>query len=566
MPEGASTDRANGVVADHGAVSGQPKGPSSEGADQAKASHLSNSLIHKQFGAGSNGGKAGKVGGSAGANSLGSGGVVGAKTNAYDTTFYTLTAAPKGITQTKVDALIAAKQKANPKEIGAKVSVGGAGVSAQSKIFLSWIVARLGSRKRWGTEADLVAEIGPAPKGGTRPKGQVTLRLDGAGNASIELISKAPPTVAKKFATVADGKAGLKTTYGFKSVIGDGASWSVSDLNKAAKSFGMLSAGEISALAGVVLRRTNTITGPDGKPLLGLFQHKAELTAAGGSTHSATLSLADGAFTQDTVSFVGGTKGSAPASIATILHEVGHAVETHALRKAAVAHHDADAATNRASSSFTTANNAYKADMAPANAAGPVAFASFNKLPQKDIRAGLGYARALNGVMGAIDKFGKNRSLSKVGQLRTAAKQAVTKRDTAKGALQTKSPTSGVFAALDPYSNSLDVLMKSALAAMAGFETWKKAQKISGVAKTKFDDTQGAERTNNAGDKERPSKRLLAFEKVAKGVKPVTAYAKTGTAEFYAESFSLWKSDPEYLAANCPKIKKWFDAGGHLKD
>ena len=65
------------------------------------------------------------------------------------------------------------------------------------------------------------------------------------------------------------------------------------------------------------------------------------------------------------------------------------------------------------------------------------------------------------------------------------------------------------------------------------------------------------------------SKRLARFRAFVGKEKltPPTQYAKDeGMAEWYAEAFSLWKNDPEFLGDQYPKVKKWFDDGEHLKD
>lgn len=61
------------------------------------------------------------------------------------------------------------------------------------------------------------------------------------------------------------------------------------------------------------------------------------------------------------------------------------------------------------------------------------------------------------------------------------------------------------------------------------------------------------------------SKRLAEFMKVVrqKKIAPVTEYAATGDAEFYAEAYSMWLTDPKQLEQKAPDLKKYFEAGKH---
>ncbi len=53
----------------------------------------------------------------------------------------------------------------------------------------------------------------------------------------------------------------------------------------------------------------------------------------------------------------------------------------------------------------------------------------------------------------------------------------------------------------------------------------------------------------------------------ANGILPFTAYAKENwphkPTEFFAEAYSLWLTDREYLKTNAPLLLAWFDAGHH---
>jgi hypothetical protein len=78
--------------------------------------------------------------------------------------------------------------------------------------------------------------------------------------------------------------------------------------------------------------------------------------------------------------------------------------------------------------------------------------------------------------------------------------------------------------------------------------------------------TAGEEKAAARSADGKTSKRLENFDAYVKanGLKSPTDYGTTGMAEFYAESYSLYKTDPEYLKANNPKVFEYFENNKHL--
>src|SRR5262249_24916593 len=102
-----------------------------------------------------------------------------------------------------------------------------------------------------------------------------------------------------------------------------------------------------AALEQVELIRVNNIPGHPNDA--GQFEtpHPAATKADDVKIH-AKLRLANRAFNHDTVQFAGGTARTVPASFFTILHEVGHAVESSVYREKWRAHVEALAAVRAA--------------------------------------------------------------------------------------------------------------------------------------------------------------------------------------------------------------------------
>ncbi len=62
-----------------------------------------------------------------------------------------------------------------------------------------------------------------------------------------------------------------------------------------------------------------------------------------------------------------------------------------------------------------------------------------------------------------------------------------------------------------------------------------------------------------------PEGRALAeFEELSKGMAPLTEHAKTNTNEAFAETFALYKLNPEGIKRLNPKLAAWFKRQGYL--
>lgn len=498
------------------------------------------------------------VGTSAGAGK-GSGGGAGAgsKSMLYDTTAYTIAPPPVGTKKADIVAAIDAKQNATPPELGKTIKVEGVQAGSDEELHLYWVISALGDPTRWGSEADIITQIGFPPKTGAAPKGRVTLRIDGEGNATAVLVGPGVPSVAAAFASVADAQKGLKATFGLKDVVDGDATWSLDDLNKVNAAFGRLSSGERASLSGVVLKRMHTLE-ENGRPLGGKFETHHSLSADGKTaTSEATLSLADAAFAGDLKSFIGGGADAAPASFQTILHEVGHAVEEAERYKTREAKFQAQAVENQKIELFNNEVAATNTAITDLNNAINPAAKKMKDWPAADKKAANAYVGAVQGVTTAVSAYAGNAKSADNQKLDDAATKAIAKRDAAKTALQTKAPSNPAptdFATVEAKQGDLYTAAGKRATALANLDTAKAAHT---AAKKADDATQTKGQTNRL-------KKFADFVKKEKIPEP-TEYAKTGIGEFYAESFSFFRTDPEFLKRVAPKLFDWFDKGEHLK-
>lgn len=461
----------------------------------------------------------------------------------YDTTQFTLPPLPSGYTLAMITGELKKKQSATPPDIKSWTA-NGVKPGSTEELYVLYAIWQLASTARWGTESDLVAEIAPGKKGA------IQVKISTAGDAVGTLDAAKAPQAAATFATVADAITGLKTKFGLTDVIGEkGQSWTVDQLNKVSGAWGRLGASEATALSGYTLILTdNTLTGPGGTHADGLTTRQ-DKTSADGLSASKTreIRFTVGMFDVDLRSFVGDSSNAAPASFLTIIHEAGHAQETKLVDDANTAEMAALVETNKA---IVAGNGAGAKAVASRNTA---VLGHWNHFKPADQTASKPFVDALDAAHKAIAAFRIEPDPTKMAALESPAQAAVKARDTAKAAVPAANPAHAAFATAVA---DQDAHLAAARNVLAKRQAQAAASAVTTAAK------------NPAGTS---SKRLQAFVDfvTANGIQPVTQYAKDNwpakPAEFYAEAFSLWHTDPVFFASYSTKLKTWFDDGNHLK-
>ena len=398
--------------------------------------------------------------------------------------------------------------------------------------FLLNVIVRLANTARWGSELDLVTDIGSG-------KGEVTVRFDAAGKVEARLVGKPAPVVPAAFTKEKDAIDALVAKYKLAKVDGEhGKKWTIDELNKVLAAWGRLSTAEAAALEGYSLIRTDKLE-LAGEPLSGLTTHTDEVKPKETTpTHLREIRIADNAFAGDDRSFIGDAADAAPASFEILIHEVGHALEGKPfddLNTVAVA----DAAkANKA------AADAHTAQLATNRA---INTALHGKFPKTDLAAGQPLFDAVSAAQKVLQAFEATPDTAN----ETLAKKAISDRD----AVKAKVPaTNKILAGMAPAITAQDAYMTAIEALLAASNT-------ASASKAKADALKSGDNT----------KRLQAFIDFVnkESIKPPTAYAAkhwpSEPAEFFDEAFSLWKNDPVFFAKYSPKLKAWFDAGNHLK-
>jgi len=463
----------------------------------------------------------------------------------YDTGAQTFSPPASG---TKLDDLkseVAAKQASG--DLGKTVSVTGATAGSDAELYLWNALVQRAAKSNWGTEVDSVTAIGPAPAGGVAPLGQITIQLDASGNAHATLIASGGLPAITPAKDVQTAKASLVADFGFSKVVDGSATWTPEELSKVSAALSRLPQTDRGALSGVDLVRQATIVGPDGKPRSGQFSTNQGINAAGTTlTDTRQLEIADSAFSHDATSFIGGAGTAAPMSFETILHETGHAVEEKARLDAK---HAELAAEGTVKQGLTAAGAA----VATVNAASTASATTFNAYSDAQKKASNAYFRALQAAIGAINKFANETSSSAHPASEQAAQKTITARDKAKAALPAGNPAIADWAALSDAQDK-----------------WFTSAQASADARSKLGTAKAATAAVSATVAGGPaSKRLKAFVDfvTAQKINPLTTYAKDNwpahPEEFYAEAYSLWLNDPDYLTSQLPALKTWFDQGNY---
>ena len=383
------------------------------------------------------------------------------------------------------------------------------------------------------------------------------LRIDGAGNATASFLGGGPAVVAATYSDLTVAITAMKNTWHLKDIVAGDKPFSVDDLNKVNAAFQRLSSGEAAALNGIVLKRVTAIV-EKGKPAAGLYSNSNQLSADGKTaTSEAVISLADSAFAHDLVNFIGGKGDAAPISFQLILHEVGHAVESAERYKARAAEYEAAADVNRKVAVYNTENTAAEGARNDVNTALNAVVPTVNGYKGKVAQEAAPYVNSMSPASGRTGDYSRTKTSDDNAAAEAAATKAIQDRDTQKAALAAKSAAHPALTDLKDLSSKQDALFAQSKKRAAALKDWDDAKAVDKTAK-------GAVKATEDGTSTKRLKRFKDFV-TTENIKELTEYAKTDTAEYYAEAFSLYRADPDYMQTAAPKLKAWFDKGEHLK-
>jgi hypothetical protein len=512
---------------------------------------------------------------------------------------------PKGYTAAGVTKLLSDNVK-NGKI--ASFAVKGVISGSDAEIFLLLVIYHLGTKSRWGTETDIVTAIGwPTKSNDPPPQGLVTLSIDPQGAATAELIAAGTvPAVAQM--TVSAGSAKLLADFGFASVTG----WKntpkdaeeISDVLGAMALLKARAPQDIPALKGVDLIRVPSLGGETA----GEFSVGGTVAQGATAASKPWLKLADRAFSADDLQFFGGgpTAPPVPSSFQVILHEVGHAVEREELRMAQETYIKAAAERDVAQQRLKDYDATYDADYKDAKRQGRLGkFYKERAAEHKKLEATVDKASAH--ARAEADKI-KNTQVpaSTVQPFETAAaaigSSAANSLTTAKSAVQALRPdevqSSAVY--VKAIEDTAAAITSFALDAKAGRDAIDDLellvfQKVFDRDRARFElfrpqPPKGLthraifplDPAVQAQDAWFEAERILARARQrtrrvqkfidlvsANNIRRFTQYSvqnwQLKPAEFYAEAYSLWLVDPEFLKTNYKVVYDFFQSGDYRR-
>ncbi len=354
-------------------------------------------------------------------------------------------------------------------------------------------------------------------------KNMISVDTDKAGKASVTMHGPGTPGIpaTSTFTDPAKAKAALEADFGVK-VSDKPKAFTAEEMSKTHAAFSKMSPDEQKALKGVTLKRVNGFSDPNRAAE---FDWSYKTDRNGKPSRTDELRIGDRTFNSDGNSFVGNGKagGSVPPSLQTITHEAGHAVDSKKYRDGLYNKSAADYAFKQNEGDVKKAQGSY------AKAAGGVKDKSLS-----------GFDAAQAGVTKATSALATAKPAD-VAQKKQDLDAAIAKRDAELAKLPDTNPAK---AAAKTYAGAQD--KHADLARASGTATTEKADGTSANGKQ--------------------SKRLENFEKFVKdnNIKSPTDYGTNASAEHFAEAYSLYKTDPEYLKANNPKLFDYFETNQHL--
>lgn len=475
--------------------------------------------------------------------------------------------------------------------------------NSDEEIFLLNFIYHLDMKDRKGTFYHLNTAIGwKDPSTNVIPQGLVTLTIDEKAVVTIELV-RTGPRVSTPQLTVAAATAQLQADFGVVVVNNKDKAWTPEELSEVSAAFALVPKADWTALKGVELRRVTSVN----SEATGEFATRQGVDDKANPptvVYENVLRLGDNAFNVQMIggkrvpqgeNVVGDTDTGKPVSYRTILHEVGHAVEKQRKRETAKERDEAWVVENKAATArdatYTTyeglkdksspeagkLNKEYSEEVKKAHEA----HVTFNQ-KDSDAKATMIGAADLKAITDDAD--GKKKDLDKATQAADTAAAAFSPKDL-KDSDVYRASVAAARKAIDDYATNssgkdANVLMNLEKALVNEVAKRKKAcsdlRKAipSNPALTAFHPVDIAQDAwvvalRTAARAPERTQRLQKFVTVVNNAKitPFTQYAREtwpyDPAEFYAEAYSMWLTEPNFLNTNYKDIYHFFQSGDY---
>lgn len=484
----------------------------------------------------------------------------------YDTTGYRLTALNVPTTEAgRTQMRTRLSQQLDTTYGSGNWSVNGAAEGSPEELRAMHALSQYGRATRDGqrvdhrnTESDLLV-----PGRGNTPAMRVTTQTNAAGQITANVHgADGVPQPTTSFATAAEGRQALERDFGVTVAARDPSDpnsreFSAAELSQAHHAFSQMSADERRALQGIELRReANPPAGEEGDTT-GLYESNVA-TRDGERVEPPSITLYDGAFDNNSRGFVGSSQTAHPNSTQTILHEAGHAVENHRRQEAQVAVNQAVDRQNAAAAELNEANAAYDEPRRAMDDAGSTftRSARSTQMSPAEQRQASTFQRAANGVVSANNAVLRARTPAQLTRARAQLQSAVERRDRALTAMGSSHP-------LATEATELQTAQEAATtAAGTAADRQIEYQQTLGARRSA---TRALSRVESGGGTSARSTRLASFDRALRRDLSPTEYGRSSTAEKFAESYMLYRSDPEYLRTQRPNTYRWFQQNSHTR-
>jgi hypothetical protein len=406
-----------------------------------------------------------------------------------------------------------------------------------------------------GTESDLLV-----PGAGRDPTLRMTTQMDRQGRITADVHNTTgTPTPSRTFTSAADAQRAIEQDFGVRvrgrTADPNSRDFSQAELTQIYHSLSQLDATERSQIRGLDFIREGSPPANRPGDTSGLYSPNVA-TSNGTRTAPASITLYDSAFSGNGQGFVGSSAAANQHSQTTILHEVGHAIEDRRANDATVAFNQAVDARNTAANALNTANAALTQPLADMNRDGNAfvraANSQMSRMSQAERQQTTDFNNARNGVTTAMNALNRARTPQQLAAAQTQLQTAVQARDAAFGRMGASHPLHSEAQSVVTSQDAAIAAAQPAAQRQVDFQ-----QAVSAQA--------AAQRTLDGVSTGGQSARLRSFSAALRQDTSPTEYGRTGAAEAFAESFMLFKSDPQYLRQNRPNIYQWFQSGGHLR-
>jgi len=340
-------------------------------------------------------------------------------------------------------------------------------------------------------------------------------------------------------------------------------SWTLEQLNQVILALRQLSTGERNQLTGIQLVRESQPSISSHPRATGEFATNIG-TTSGRRDLPATITLYDRAFESNERLFFGSGQTAFPASFGAIMHEIGHAIEQQPRASALVRQ-------NIATDERNVANRLYQQSLpARDNAMGAMNTAIDGLIDARSRYSGTVTAQQrqahqqflarisdLIRILSRINNNSDSQNLRVLTRDLGLLPNEVEERNQAAVALRSLSPRYPFMQEAEQLIQVQDTYIEASRTSAGLFQAYRRLRST----------LQERERETAVLSEENRSRRLASFERMlhrAPRQAAPTSY-DTSIEEIFAESFMLYRSDPEFLRTHRLRIFEWFEQGHHLQ-